>query len=244
MIIHLLLLLLLCASQAMGAVSINTTTSSNTAGATETSLTFNHTNVIGDFLVCTVSTGCVTACPSGTTTATFNGDSLTLYSTVDAPQLRSQWFYRVNPDVITNGSVVITLVGTDNVQRFTAGCTNLTGVDQASPVGTAVTSQNGATSSRSCTATVPAGGAVVAVFGSRDSTSPLTTTTGINLWTNVTTNAVPANNREGAGSYSVTAGGQNMTATDADVDDMTCIAVPINAAVGGAASKGFPLWFR
>lgn len=163
--------LILCAQvpAAEAAITADAATSASTAAATATTLSWSHTVSGSDrILIVGVSVNGNTA----VSTVTFAGTALTnIASANQGSSVSVSLWYLVNPAAGT-GTVTVTTSGS---ARFVAGAVSYTGVNQSSPLGTAVTDK-GSASSASLTTTSVANDLVVDLLAHRGdlTTNPIT----------------------------------------------------------------------
>ncbi len=166
--------------------------SSNSGTNNGSSLTWSHTNTAGDFMVVTVTTK-----DKSISSVTYNGVGLTQAGTITSNSMRVALFYLVAPATGAH-NVVVTASGSTEID---AGAETYIGVDQATPVGAAVTASN-----QSATATVT----VVSAAGELvvDAVGVIQTTVTVGAGQTQRHNRVGTNNANGssteAGAASVT----------------------------------------
>lgn len=236
----LLLGLLLWTSSAWGAVAFQAACEGNSLTGLSATLQFPCTVSAGSDLVLIVgiSAGCNTACPNDAATLTFDGTPMTPVSVVAESSLKT-WIFRLISPPVTTANLVFT---PSNSQRMAGGGVVLTGVDQSTPLGTPGT--NVCASATTCTAavTVPADGLGVGTGGKADTDVPLVTVTPTERWNDCSTSGTTTANRCSAGATTASPGSQNFTFTSANPENITVIAVPVNATAAPAAPRLSPVF--
>jgi len=108
---------------------------SNSANVSDTGVTWQHTVLAGENIIIV----CVQAQDSNsneitTSSVTFNGDALTSVgnSPLGSGYIRTDIWYLVNPDVVTNGNIVVTKAG--KCTDIMCSAISLSGVDTSDPI--------------------------------------------------------------------------------------------------------------
>jgi hypothetical protein len=171
-----------------------------------------------------------------TMSATFGGTSMTSLGLVHSGGSTAglvQLFGLINP---ATGASTVTVTASGTTDTLSGGSVSFTGVDQTTPVGTAVTA-SGTSTAPSATVTGTTAGNMVAAAACTGTSTGFTASGNTSRWTkNVNGNTGAGNN---AGSTAAASGSVSMSFTTGASDLWGAVAVEVKAASGGGGGTTF-----
>jgi hypothetical protein len=236
-----------CVAPGSGVITFDAASAQAGSSSGSTSLTWSHTVTSAGsdrILIVGVGVDQNQSCCRTVTGVTYGGVSMAVVPSgisTNANRTRSELWYLVNPPTGTN-NVVVTLSGSADVR---AGATSYTGVNQATPLGTAI-GATGSSSTASVSGVSSAAGELVVDAAALESTSSYFTAPGAGQTSRYTSHGTDGggsnNNVPIAGSSEPGAASVTMSWSMEASKAWAIVAVPLKPASATLTSLTLPSW--